>query len=277
MCCRHRRRHGNRAAGSLRRACRKRITIPYRLDMPRRYRRGCCAAQKRCAAPRGASPEAASREVRERHDRLPPRRARLPVRRAAGRRARRSRSRRGVHWLRMPLPFALDHINLWLLAEDDGFTLVDCGFGDAATRALWERHFATTLAGRPIRRIIATHCHPDHVGNAAWLSARFDAPVAMTHAEYLTAHALFGQHARLRARRRRSALSPPRHGEPSTSRRWTRAAITTGAACRSCRSRSTGCCDGDVRRRGRHVVARHRRPRPFARACVAPLARSATC
>ena len=77
-----------------------------------------------------------------------------------------------VHWLRMPLPFALDHINLWLLQEDDGFTLVDCGFGDAATRAIWERHFATTLAGRPIRRIVATHCHPDHIGNAAWLSAR---------------------------------------------------------------------------------------------------------
>jgi glyoxylase-like metal-dependent hydrolase (beta-lactamase superfamily II) len=100
-----------------------------------------------------------------------------------------------VHWLRMPLPFALDHINLWLLDDgDDGYTLVDCGFGDAATRALWERHFATTLSRRPIRRIVATHCHPDHVGNAAWLAARFGAPVAMTHAEYLTAHAMAGQH-----------------------------------------------------------------------------------
>ena len=56
-----------------------------------------------------------------------------------------------------------------------GPTLVDCGFGDAATRALWERHFATTLRGQRIRRIVATHCHPDHVGNAAWLSARFGA------------------------------------------------------------------------------------------------------
>ena len=100
-----------------------------------------------------------------------------------------------IHWLRMPLPFALDHINLWLLREDDGYTLVDCGYGDAATRAVWERHFATTLAHHPIRRIIATHCHPDHVGNAEWLSARFGVAVAMTHAEYLTAHALFGQHA----------------------------------------------------------------------------------
>ncbi len=100
----------------------------------------------------------------------------------------------GILWLRMPLPFALDHINLWLLAEADGYTLVDCGYGDAATRALWERHFATTLRHHPVRRIIATHCHPDHVGNAAWLAARFDCPVAMTHAEYLTAHALAGGH-----------------------------------------------------------------------------------
>ena len=99
----------------------------------------------------------------------------------------------GLHWLRMPLPFALDHINLWLHTEADGCTLVDCGFGDGATRAVWERHFATTIAGRPIRRIVVTHCHPDHIGNAAWLAARFGAPVAMTHAEYMTAHAFAGQ------------------------------------------------------------------------------------
>jgi len=99
-----------------------------------------------------------------------------------------------IHWLRMPLPFALDHINLWLLADGDAFTLVDCGYGNDPTRALWERHFEGTLAQRPLRRIVATHCHPDHVGNAQWLSARTGAPVAMTHAEFLTAHAIAGQH-----------------------------------------------------------------------------------
>ena len=95
----------------------------------------------------------------------------------------------------MPLPFALDHINLWLLAEDDGWTLVDCGYGDDATRALWDAHFASTLEGRPVRRIIATHYHPDHLGNATWLGARFGCPISMTQSEFLTAHAVLEQRA----------------------------------------------------------------------------------
>lgn len=101
----------------------------------------------------------------------------------------------GIHWLRMPLPFALDHINLWLLEEAHGWTQVDCGIADDTTRALWETHFAGTLGGRPILRIIATHCHPDHLGNAAWLSARFGCAVTMTHGEFMSAHAIIDERA----------------------------------------------------------------------------------
>ena len=100
----------------------------------------------------------------------------------------------GVFWLRMPLPFALDHINLWLLADGDGWTQIDSGYGDAPTRALWSSHFSTTLAARPITRIIATHYHPDHLGNAAWLSERFGCAISMPQAEYLTAHAVANGH-----------------------------------------------------------------------------------
>jgi len=99
----------------------------------------------------------------------------------------------GVLWLRMPLPFALDHINLWLLREHGGFTAVDCGYGNDATRALWERHFEGTMARAPLMRIIATHYHPDHLGNGAWLAQRHGCPIAMTQAEFLTAHAIFEQ------------------------------------------------------------------------------------
>jgi len=96
----------------------------------------------------------------------------------------------GVHWLRMALPFALDHINLWLLEDEGGWTLVDTGLGDEPTRALWERIFAGVIGGRPVRRVLVTHYHPDHAGNAGWLCTRFAAPLWITQAEYLTAHAV---------------------------------------------------------------------------------------
>ena len=93
----------------------------------------------------------------------------------------------GILWLSMPLPFQLDHINLWLLEDDGGWTIVDTGIGNRETRALWER----ILAGRePARRIIVTHYHPDHAGNAAWLAQCLGAELWMTQGEYLTAHAV---------------------------------------------------------------------------------------
>src|SRR6202171_694012 len=68
----------------------------------------------------------------------------------------------GVFWLRMPLPFALDHINLWLLADGDGWTQIDCGYGEAPTRALWNSHFSATLGDLPIRRVVVSHYQSDH-------------------------------------------------------------------------------------------------------------------
>jgi glyoxylase-like metal-dependent hydrolase (beta-lactamase superfamily II) len=71
----------------------------------------------------------------------------------------------GIHWLSMPLPFALDHINLWLVEDGDAWTIIDTGIGNAETRALWEK----ILGSKRVRRVIVTHYHPDHAGNAAWL------------------------------------------------------------------------------------------------------------
>jgi len=95
----------------------------------------------------------------------------------------------GAWWIRMPLPFALDHINLWLLEDGDGWTVVDTGIGSEATRELWARVLAGPMAERRVKRIVVTHYHPDHVGNAAWLSERTGAPVWMTASEFLSAHA----------------------------------------------------------------------------------------
>ena len=95
----------------------------------------------------------------------------------------------GIWWIRMPLPFALDHINLWILEDGDGFTLVDTGFGVQATWDLWDAHFAGVMAGRAVKNVVVTHYHPDHVGSAGWLVERTGAPFWMTTSEYLSAHA----------------------------------------------------------------------------------------
>ncbi len=100
----------------------------------------------------------------------------------------------GIYWIRMPLPFKLDHINLWLLEDNDaetgeGWTIVDTGYGIATTHAIWEGHFDETMRGLPVKRIIVTHYHPDHVGCAAWLHERTGAALWMTATEYLSAHA----------------------------------------------------------------------------------------
>ncbi|AKJ31395.1 MBL fold metallo-hydrolase [Caldimonas brevitalea] len=87
----------------------------------------------------------------------------------------------GVRWLRMGLPFALDHINLWLLRDQadgpdgavQGWTIVDCGITNDATREAWERVFEHELDGLPVLRVIVTHMHPDHIGLAHWLTERW--------------------------------------------------------------------------------------------------------
>ena len=100
----------------------------------------------------------------------------------------------GIKWLRMKLPFVLDHINLWLLEDTfngiDGWTVIDTGVAVQATRDAWEKIFAQELDGKPIVRVIITHAHPDHVGNAAWLCERFNAPFWAAPGEYFLARIL---------------------------------------------------------------------------------------
>ena len=79
----------------------------------------------------------------------------------------------GIYWLRLPLPFELNHINVWLLDDGDGWTLVDAGLSVPATRAAWDRLFATDLGQKPLQRLIVTHLHPDHIGLASWHCERF--------------------------------------------------------------------------------------------------------
>ena len=98
----------------------------------------------------------------------------------------------GVSWLRLPVPGGLKHINVWLLEDGAGFTLIDTGMNVAAARAAWDGPLATALGGRPITRIICTHHHPDHAGLAGWLAARHGVAVYRSAPEERLLRALLG-------------------------------------------------------------------------------------
>ena len=96
----------------------------------------------------------------------------------------------GVGWARLPIPGSLRHINVWVLDDGEGMTLVDTGLNIPDCRAAWEALFEGPLAGRQVTRIVVTHFHPDHLGLAGWLAERFGAPLWMTRGEWLFARML---------------------------------------------------------------------------------------
>lgn len=97
----------------------------------------------------------------------------------------------GVKWARLPLPFALDHVNVWLLRDEiggrKGWTLIDCGVDRADVRQCWDDVLERELEGLPVLRVVVTHMHPDHVGLAHWLCARWNTPLWMTQTDYAVA------------------------------------------------------------------------------------------
>jgi glyoxylase-like metal-dependent hydrolase (beta-lactamase superfamily II) len=98
----------------------------------------------------------------------------------------------GLIWIRMPLPWALNHINLYAIADGDGWAIVDTGAQTTPGIAAWTALLADdgALAGKPVKRVFVTHMHPDHAGMAGWLTRKFDCRLWMTRLEYLTCRSL---------------------------------------------------------------------------------------
>jgi len=91
----------------------------------------------------------------------------------------------GVHWVRLPLPYALDHINVWVLDDGAGWAIVDTGTRTDEVAAVWRDLFAKAPDDRPLTRVFVTHMHPDHVGMAGWLTRKSGARLWMSRLEYL--------------------------------------------------------------------------------------------
>lgn len=98
----------------------------------------------------------------------------------------------GILWLRMPIPFkGLDFINIYLLEDADGWTIIDTAVNTSMVRNLWEKVFDKYLKGKPVKRVICTHFHPDHIGLAAWLTERWNITLSMSMGEWAFGRMLF--------------------------------------------------------------------------------------
>jgi glyoxylase-like metal-dependent hydrolase (beta-lactamase superfamily II) len=91
----------------------------------------------------------------------------------------------GILWARLPLPFRLDHINLYFVDDGDGWAAIDAGIASQASREAWDALLAGPLHGRRLTRLIVTHAHPDHIGLAGWLTERFNIPLLTSQTAYL--------------------------------------------------------------------------------------------
>jgi glyoxylase-like metal-dependent hydrolase (beta-lactamase superfamily II) len=91
----------------------------------------------------------------------------------------------GILWVRMPLPFRLDHVNIYLIKDDGGWAVLDAGIGDDATREAWKALMAGPMAGQKLTRLIVTHFHPDHIGLAGWLCEEYGLPLLTSQTTYL--------------------------------------------------------------------------------------------
>jgi glyoxylase-like metal-dependent hydrolase (beta-lactamase superfamily II) len=116
----------------------------------------------------------------------------------------------GVLWVRLALPFRLNHVNIYLFADGDGWAMVDSGFGNEESIAAWTALFEGPLKQVQITRLIVTHSHPDHVGLAGWIVERFNCPLFMSQVEYL--QSVYHQNRGTEERRNAQRLFLRRHG-----------------------------------------------------------------
>lgn len=96
----------------------------------------------------------------------------------------------GVLWMRLSMPIALNHINVYAVEDGAGWAIIDTGLNIPDSRARWNALLAGPLGGRPVTRVICTHMHPDHIGLAGWLCERFGVGLMMTRLEYVTGRML---------------------------------------------------------------------------------------
>lgn len=80
--------------------------------------------------------------------------------------------------VRIPLPYALNHVNCYLIRGSDGWTMVDSGLNTPPAQSQWKTALnELNITPDDITQIVLTHMHPDHFGMAGYWQAQADTPM----------------------------------------------------------------------------------------------------
>ncbi len=200
--------------------------------------------------------------VTDAHAARPPLSARPPPGRRRGGRG----CADGILWMRLPLPMALDHVNVYALDDGDGWTIVDTGLDSRRTRAIWERAAGGPAGGQPGHRVIVTHHHPDHIGLAGWFQSRGAELLDHPHRLASMPGCWCWTCSRCPRRRRWPSGAAPGMDAPTSGAARHRTPVQLrrlrGTRCRSASPASTRAMRSPL---GRPPLAGAHRPRPCAR------------
>ncbi len=92
---------------------------------------------------------------------------------------------KGILWIRLPLPMALNHVNVYALDDGDGWLIVDTGYHSKRGVKLWETLLKGVLKGKPVKKVLMTHHHPDHIGNVGWFQKHHNVELISTRTAWL--------------------------------------------------------------------------------------------
>ena len=97
----------------------------------------------------------------------------------------------GIYWVRMALPMLIDHVNVYILEGRHDLTIIDTGLNFRQCKLAWLKIIKNNFGTKPIKNVLLTHHHPDHIGLLGWFHDNFKIKVYASRTSWLLGRMLY--------------------------------------------------------------------------------------